>query len=113
MASAPNCECRDVPDEAYYDGRVAAEAVRVLDEIRDQPFFVAVGFWKPHARFNAPSATGICTTARRFQILIRRGRRLRRKLPFTMAVNCATRRRVSSPSHRSKRPKCGMAISPT
>lgn len=48
------CECRDVPDEAYYDGRVAAEAVRVLNEVRDRPFFLAVGFWKPHAHFNAP-----------------------------------------------------------
>lgn len=48
------CEARDVPDEAYYDGRVAAEAVRVLDEVKGQPFFLAVGFWKPHAPFNAP-----------------------------------------------------------
>lgn len=48
------CECRDVPDEAYYDGRVAAEAVRVLGEVKDAPFFLAVGFWKPHAPFNAP-----------------------------------------------------------
>jgi len=48
------CECRDVPDDAYYDGRVAAEAVRVLDEVKDGPFFLAVGFWKPHAHFNAP-----------------------------------------------------------
>ena len=48
------CESRDVPDEAYYDGRVAAEAVRVLSEVKAQPFFLAVGFWKPHAPFNAP-----------------------------------------------------------
>ena len=48
------CEARDVADEAYYDGRVAAEAVRVLGEVKDQPFFLAVGFWKPHAPFNAP-----------------------------------------------------------
>ena len=54
LASAPHCECRDVPDEAYYDGRVAAEAVRVLGEVKDRPFFLAVGFWKPHAPFNAP-----------------------------------------------------------
>ncbi|HYF36866.1 MAG TPA: sulfatase [Prosthecobacter sp.] len=47
-------ECRDVPDDAYFDGRVAAEAVRVLGEIKDSPFFLAVGFWKPHAPFNAP-----------------------------------------------------------
>ncbi|MBM3876457.1 MAG: sulfatase [Verrucomicrobia bacterium] len=52
--SVPLYECRDVPDEAYYDGRVAAEAVRVLDEVKDRPFFLAVGFWKPHAPFNAP-----------------------------------------------------------
>jgi iduronate 2-sulfatase len=48
------CECRDVPDEAYFDGRVAAEAVRVLEEVKSGPFFLAVGFWKPHAQFNAP-----------------------------------------------------------
>jgi iduronate 2-sulfatase len=47
-------ECRDVPDEAYYDGRVATEAVKVLKEVKDKPFFLAVGFWKPHAPFNAP-----------------------------------------------------------
>jgi iduronate 2-sulfatase len=52
--AVPLSECRDVPDEAYYDGRVAAEAVRVLKEIKSQPFFLAVGFWKPHAPFNPP-----------------------------------------------------------
>jgi len=54
LATSPKCECRDVPDEALYDGRVAAEAVRVLSEVKDQPFFLAVGFWKPHSPFNAP-----------------------------------------------------------
>jgi iduronate 2-sulfatase len=52
--ASPLCERRDVPDDAYYDGRVAAEAVRVLREVKDKPFFLAVGFWKPHAPFNAP-----------------------------------------------------------
>ena len=47
-------ECRDVPDEAYFDGRIAAEAVAALREIKDRPFFLAVGFWKPHLPFNAP-----------------------------------------------------------
>ena len=48
--------CRDVPDEAYYDGRVAKKAVEALRELKkkDQPFFLAVGFWKPHTPFNAP-----------------------------------------------------------
>ncbi len=50
----PLYESRDVPDDSYFDGRVASEAVRVLAEVRDKPFFLAVGFWKPHAPFNAP-----------------------------------------------------------
>jgi iduronate 2-sulfatase len=52
--SVPLCERRDVPDEAYYDGRVAAEAVKILGAVKTKPFFLAVGFWKPHAPFNAP-----------------------------------------------------------
>jgi iduronate 2-sulfatase len=49
-------ECRDVPDNAYYDGRVADTAIETLRQLskRDQPFFLAVGFWKPHLPFNAP-----------------------------------------------------------
>ncbi|MBR9804052.1 sulfatase [bacterium] len=49
-------ECRDVPDNAYYDGRVAEVAIDALDEIsrEEKPFFLAVGFWKPHTPFNAP-----------------------------------------------------------
>jgi iduronate 2-sulfatase len=46
-----------VPDEAYFDGRVAARAVEALRRLkeRDQPFFLAVGFWKPHLPFNPPA----------------------------------------------------------
>lgn len=52
----PGAESLDVPDEAYFDGRVAAAAVDALKVLatREQPFFLAVGFWKPHAPFNAP-----------------------------------------------------------
>src|SRR3954465_2237587 len=45
---------RPRPGGGCYDGRGAAGAVRVLGEIKDKPFFLAVGFWKPHAPFNAP-----------------------------------------------------------
>jgi len=50
------CECRDVPDDAYFDGRVAKLAVEALEErqAKAEPFFLAVGFWKPHSPFNAP-----------------------------------------------------------
>lgn len=46
----------DVPDEAYLDGRIAAAAVRRLGELarEGRPFFLGVGFWKPHLPFNAP-----------------------------------------------------------
>jgi iduronate 2-sulfatase len=51
-------ECRDVPDEAYFDGRIAASAIQALDELKQQqnaqPFFLALGVWKPHLPFNPP-----------------------------------------------------------
>jgi iduronate 2-sulfatase len=53
-SKARKTECRDVPDVAYFDGRIANLAVRALGELKDRPFFLAVGFWKPHLPFNAP-----------------------------------------------------------
>ncbi|NNJ24118.1 sulfatase [Alienimonas chondri] len=50
----PRAERREVPDEAYWDGQIAKLAVDRLNEIKDEPFFLAVGFWKPHLPFNAP-----------------------------------------------------------
>jgi len=48
--------CRDVPDNAYFDGRIAELSINALRELKqkEQPFFLAVGFWKPHLPFNAP-----------------------------------------------------------
>ena len=56
FAKDPLCECRDVPDEAYFDGRIANLAVDALRSVagKQQPFFLSVGFWKPHSPFNAP-----------------------------------------------------------
>lgn len=48
------CECADVPDNAYWDGKIADEAVRALEKNRDKPFFLAVGFMKPHLPFSCP-----------------------------------------------------------
>jgi len=50
----PAWECADVPDGAYPDGVVATEAVETLRRLKDKPFFLAVGFYKPHLPFNAP-----------------------------------------------------------
>jgi arylsulfatase A-like enzyme len=43
-------------DEAYVDGLSAKLAVTKLNELSktDQPFFLGVGFFKPHLPFNAP-----------------------------------------------------------
>ena len=41
-------------DEAQADGMLAAEAVRLLTTKRSKPFFLAVGFHKPHDPFIAP-----------------------------------------------------------
>ena len=45
-----------VDDEAYADGRVAAETIRRLEAAkkRGKPFFIATGFARPHLPFSAP-----------------------------------------------------------
>ena len=50
----PAFECADVADNAYSDGLIADKAVEALNELKDGPFFLAVGFHKPHLPFNAP-----------------------------------------------------------
>jgi arylsulfatase A-like enzyme len=51
-------ECLDVPDDAYMDGAMANYAVQQLNTLKNsgQPFFMAVGFKKPHLPFVAPKA---------------------------------------------------------
>lgn len=52
----PAFEAPDVDDDAYFDGRVAVRAIELLQRFKEQqePFFLAVGFVKPHLPFNAP-----------------------------------------------------------
>lgn len=49
-------EMADVPDSAYADGKLALQGVEYLKRFGQtgQPFFLAVGFSKPHLPFNAP-----------------------------------------------------------
>lgn len=50
-------EAADVPDNTYPDGAIAEEAIRRLQSAAqksDEPFFLAVGFVKPHLPFVAP-----------------------------------------------------------
>lgn len=54
-AQKPLTEKADVPDDAYRDGMVATEAIRTLRRVANEPFFLAVGFYRPHTPFAAPS----------------------------------------------------------
>lgn len=47
-------ESPDVADNAMLDGKIADKAVSVMNEIKDKPFFLAVGFHKPHMPWIAP-----------------------------------------------------------
>lgn len=53
----PAFEQADVPDSAYSDGKIAARSIEDLRRLAagDEPFFLAVGFLKPHLPFNAPA----------------------------------------------------------
>lgn len=44
------------PDEVYADGQIASQAVLTLRRLHEQaqPFFLAVGFRRPHLPFNCP-----------------------------------------------------------
>ena len=50
-------ESADVQDNAYADGMIADEAVSRIQKaaLANEPFFIAVGFLKPHLPFVAPS----------------------------------------------------------
>ena len=52
----PSTEAADVDDEAYPDGARAKVAVEQIQKLAadDEPFFLAVGFTKPHLPFVAP-----------------------------------------------------------
>lgn len=47
-------ESPDVADNQLLDGQVAEKAISVLNEVKDKPFFLGVGFHKPHMPWIAP-----------------------------------------------------------
>ncbi|MCX6906446.1 MAG: sulfatase, partial [Verrucomicrobia bacterium] len=47
-------EAANEPDDVYSDGQTAAKAIETLRRLKDRPFFLAVGFVKPHLPFTCP-----------------------------------------------------------
>jgi arylsulfatase A-like enzyme len=52
--SGPAFEAADVADNAYPDGADTDHAIKELNRLKDKPFFLAMGFYKPHLPFNSP-----------------------------------------------------------
>jgi iduronate 2-sulfatase len=51
----PAAEAFDARDDRYLDGMVSEQALKLLQELsKDSPFFLAVGYYKPHLPFVAP-----------------------------------------------------------
>ncbi|GHC66746.1 sulfatase [Roseibacillus persicicus] len=50
----PAIEVVEGPDELYRDGKVAKAAIESLRKNKEKPFFMCVGFAKPHLPFAAP-----------------------------------------------------------
>ena len=56
-ATTPSWEAIDAADYELRDGQTAEKAAEVLEtlaQLPDTPFFLAVGFYKPHLPYNAP-----------------------------------------------------------
>jgi len=49
-------ECSEAPDTAFYDGAQTELALETLKRLKskDQPFFLALGYYRPHLPFVAP-----------------------------------------------------------
>ena len=52
--SVPFDDCADVADTEYPDGDLTQLALAELRQQRTRPFFLAVGYWRPHLPFSAP-----------------------------------------------------------
>lgn len=58
LGNGPAYECADVPDVTYEDGYYTIQAIETMNDMLaknpDKPFFLGLGFKKPHLNFIAP-----------------------------------------------------------
>lgn len=55
LGSAICFHASQAKDEEHTDGMVAAEAVAMMERHRQEPFFIAAGFYRPHVPWIAPT----------------------------------------------------------
>jgi len=53
--NAPVTEKTARADDVYWDGEITDQAIATLAEDHDKPFFLTVGYWRPHLPFVAPA----------------------------------------------------------
>lgn len=54
FTKGPAYESADAPDSAYHDGAMTDLAIKAFSEVGDEPFYMVVGYKKPHLPFVAP-----------------------------------------------------------
>jgi arylsulfatase A-like enzyme len=54
LVPGPSWEAPDVADDYFWDGQITKQAINMLHEKGNKPFFMAVGYLKPHLPFVAP-----------------------------------------------------------
>jgi uncharacterized sulfatase len=54
LGSSLSLYASPAPDQEHTDGKVATETIKLLEQNRERPFFIAAGFYRPHCPFIAP-----------------------------------------------------------
>ncbi len=54
LGSALAFHASEAPDDRHTDGKVATETIALLEKLKDGPFFIAAGFYRPHCPYIAP-----------------------------------------------------------